>query len=297
MRAALVGVVTALAVGTSGVYAQQQLQFYASVQDAAGAPVATLEPTDISILENGSEAKIVNIEPVTWTSKVALILDNGSGMGEHLSHIRNGARGFIEALPAGVEASIQTTAPNPRFIIRPTTDKGQLLGGVDRIAPDTGAARFTDALVETAKRFDSEKSELFLPTVVILGSQFAEGSQIRERDVQRMIETYARRRATVHVVMVSVVGRSATGGAVQAEIGQITAQNTGGRFETISAASRIATLLPEIGEQVGKSVGRQGKQFRITVQRPAGATGPMGQIGFKTRGGLTTALSLDGRIP
>jgi hypothetical protein len=69
-------------------------------------------------------------------------------------------------------------------------------------------------------------------------------------------------------------------------------------YEGIAAASRLATLLPEIGAQVAKSNDKQSHQFRLTLQRPSGASGDLGQIGLSVRSGLRAAgLSRDGRLP
>ena len=72
---------------------------------------------------------------------------------------------------------------------------------------------------------------------------------------------------------------------------------TGGRFESIAAPSRLATLLPEIGAQVAKAHERQTRQFKITAQRPAGASGQLNNLSMGAYGGLeVAAVSLDGRI-
>jgi hypothetical protein len=301
MRTRLLGLVAVLiGVATTGVHGQQQVVFFASVVDGNGAPVATLAPDDIRLSENGVEGKVVNVEPIDWPVKVALLVDNGTGMGESLIHIRNGLKGLLEALPAGVEISLQTTAPQPRWVVRPTTDRQALIQGVDRIVPDTGAARFTEALNETAARFqtefEKERGDAF-PVVIMLGSTNAEGSQIRDRDLTRMMERYVQRAATVHVVMVSArPGGSITGGVAQGEIGMAVTKLTGGRYENIAAISRIGTLLPEIGAQVAKSHARQSKQFRVTFDRPNPSV-PIGDIRMATRSGTGVTLTLNGRMP
>ena len=57
-----------------------------------------------------------------------------------------------EKIPEGVEVSMYTTAPQPRPIGKPTTDKQQLLKAIGLIAPDSGAGAFFDALFEAANR-------------------------------------------------------------------------------------------------------------------------------------------------
>jgi len=72
---------------------------------------------------------------------------------------------------------------------------------------------------------------------------------------------------------------------------------TGGRFETIAAVSRAATLLEEYGVAVAESHVKQSRQFRITAERP-NASAPVGGISASASGGLTlTGLSFDGRHP
>ena len=76
------------------------------------------------------------------------------------------------------------------------------------------------------------------------------------------------------------------------------AKYTSGRYEGINAASRIATLLPEIGAQVAKGAERQSQQFRITAERPSGASGAPSKLSMSAKSGLqVTSLTTDGRIP
>ena len=279
MRAWLVGVVGVVAcVAAIDLHAQSTLTFFASVVDATGAPVASLAPEDLKLQENGVEGKIVKIEPIDWPIKVQLLIDNGTGMDQALVQIRNGVKGFVESMPDGIEMTLITTAPQPRFIVKPTMDKQSMIQGADRIVPDSGAPRFVEALNEAAARIDKEKGNYF-PVVVIVGSTTAEGSSFVERDVQRMRQRFADRAATVHVVMLTTGGRSANSvsGANQTAVGEIVAKDTGGRYDNIAASTRLATLLPEIGAQVAKSHARQSHQFRLTFQRPNGASGAMGR--------------------
>ena len=295
MRGKLVALVGALACVTSAsLGAQNTIVFFASVVDDKGVPVATLAPDDLKVVENGAEGKITKVEPIDWPIKVQLLIDNGVGMDAALVQIRNGIKGFVEAMPDGIEMSLYTTAPQPRNIVRPTMDKKLMVQGADRIAPDSGAPRFIEALNEAASRIDKEKGNYF-PVVVILGSMSAEGSSFNERDVQRMLQRFAER-STVHVIMLSTGGQSANG-ANQTAVGDAAAKNTGGRYENIAAATRLATLLPEIGAQIAKSHERQSHQFRLTFQRPNGVSGAMGQIGAQIRTGLNSSLTINGRLP
>jgi hypothetical protein len=281
-----------------GVHAQgNTFAFFASVADLNGTPVTDLTIDDFEILENGAAGKILKLEPIDWPVKIQLLVDNSVDMAQELVAIRNGTRGFLKALPDGIEVSLLTLAPQPRFVTRATTDMQALIKGIDLIAPDPGLARFVEALNEAAERVERDKTNHF-PVVVIVGSTSAEASQVLERDVQRMLQRFAGRAAAVHVIILSTsnpAGRSANTNN-QMIVGEQVAKVTGGRYETIAAATRLATLLPEIGAQIAKSHVRQKSQFRITFQRPTSATGPVGTIEAHTRPSLTLSLSINGRI-
>jgi hypothetical protein len=282
----------------TSVQAQSPIVFFARVTEVAGAPLSTLTTDDLEVHENGVEGKILKIEPINWPVRVQLMVDNGIGLKQELMAIRNGVKGFIAGLPDGVEMTLITTAPQPRFIMRPTADKKRLLQGADLIVPDDGAAQFVDALNEAATRIDADRGNYF-PVVVIVGSTLAEGSVAMKREVNRTVQRFADRAATVHVIIVSTGKASGRSVPVtnQAIVGEASAHVTGGRFENIVAATRLETMLPEIAAQIAKSHERQSTQFRISVERPKGAKGPIGEISAFTRPSLTISLTPNGRMP
>jgi hypothetical protein len=98
----------------------------------------------------------------------------------------------------------------------------------------------------------------------------------------------------LHVAMLSA--GTGAGGANQTEVGIQFTKYTGGRYEPLSAAQRIATLLPELAEQIAQSYGGPGKGlFKLTVERPK--SGPIGQLSVASAGALKpVALSMDGRM-
>jgi len=119
---------------TAAVAAQapKQIQIFASILDGTGAPAKALEPGDVRVMENGVEAKITKVEPVNWPVKMQILLDNGVGLGgQNVQHLKNGVKGLLEALPDNLEVTLVTTAPQPRFIARPTTDRAAVQKGLD----------------------------------------------------------------------------------------------------------------------------------------------------------------------
>jgi len=304
-RHAVVGtalVVTVLA-ATTPVLAQRQFQFFAHFSDAAGKPLAGVKETDIQVQEDNVPGKVLKVEPIDWPVKVAILVDNGTGSAERLTHTREGVRGLIQALPAGVEISLQTTAPQPRFLVKPTTDKGAALQGIDLLTPDSGAGRFVEGLQEATTRFDKERADKekgnFFPVIIIVGSLTAEGSAIRDRDVQKMFQQLGTRAMTTHIVMVGATNNSGTTNVSNAiQIGINAGKLTGGRYESIAATTRLQTLLPEIGTQVAQAHERQRNQYRVTFERPEGKSGPqVGGIGLAGEKQMVVKLSLDGHMP
>ena len=293
----LMGVAVGLCVASGDVRAQQQVQLYASVADVTGKPVATLEPADLKVLEGGVEAKVVKVEPVSWPVKVQLLVDNGIGLGgQNIQSLKDGIKGLIEALPENLEVTIVTTAPQPRFLVRPTTDKAMMIEGLSRLAPDGGAGRFVESMNEATQRIEKDKTDHF--PVIISSATSSGDANVLERDVKRIFERIQKRPTTVHVVLLNSTTGSATGGANQTQVGLAVTQATRGRYESIAVPTRLATLLPELGKQVAASHEKQSHQFKITVERPAGKSGELGQLSAGGRSGLVLqGLSTDGRLP
>lgn len=270
--------------------AQQQVQLLASVVDDTGQAAPSLEPGDLRVLENGTAGKVVKVEPVDKRVTLQLLLDNGIGLGgENLLHLRNGVRGLLEKLPDGMEVTIVTTAPQPRFLVRATTDRAALLQGVDRITPDSGAGRFVESLNEATQRIERDKNET-APIIIAAGTTSGD-TNIMERDVERLMRRLQERPTTVHVVLFSGgVGRTAGGGGNQTNVGIAVTDLTRGRYENINAGTRLATLLPELGDVVAVAVKQQSRQYRLMVERPSGASGDVGTLSLGVaRPGLKVA--------
>lgn len=301
MRNWVIAAGAALALAAPGavseVRAQQQLELFATLVGADGAPAAALELNDIRILEGGADLKVLKIDRVTgWPTKVQVLIDNGAGIGsENLIHLRNGLRNLLSALPAGVEVTVVTTAPQPRMLVRPTTDRLTYIKGPDMLAPDTGAAKFVEAMREALQRIERDKENHF-PIIISMASAAGDVS-FRDSDVEQIQKRVVARPVTIHGAVLTSPGRTASQGAIQGELSMWATKVTGGRFESIAAASRITTLLEEFGVKAAESAKKQSQQFRLTVERP-NPSAPVGGIGGAVRAGLTlTGLSFDGRHP
>jgi hypothetical protein len=279
MRLAVLALaVSVLGIGVAGVHAQQQVTLLATILDpSSSAPAETVEPSDLSIAEDGAAARVVKVEAMTRAVKVQVLLDNGIGIGpQNFGDLKKGVRGLLEALPAGVDTTVVTTAPQPRFLVRATKNREELLRGADRLAPDSGAGRFVESITEAAERARKDKDTF---TVILAAGTTSGDAHITSVEMQRLFEQLRGLPVTVHVLIFSgSAARSATTGDVQIEAGLAVTKMTGGRYEFINAMSRYVTLLPELGAEVAKQAAGGTKQFRITVQRPDGKSGKLGKV-------------------
>jgi hypothetical protein len=289
---------------------QQVFQFVVSATDTSGMPVTDLKPEEVVMTENGMPAKVVKLEPFSLPLKVTIAVDNGPDSREAIAHIRNGLKGFVEAFPPNVEMTIIATAPQPRMVVRPTTDRMQLLRGVNGFAPEDEAPRFTDSLVEWSERLERELRDKkltmtnnYLPVLMSVSTTAPEVTSVQREGIEKAFKFIAARGGKVYVTMTSTRTGDATAAADinsnrQALIAIPIVKATGGRYEAIAVSSRLATLLPEIGQQLASLHNRQANQVLVTVERPAGISGQLQNPRVElTRPGLTGAVSLDGRLP
>ena len=119
--------------------------------------------------------------------------------------------------------------------------------------------------------------------------------RLRRRQPVLRREYEVARAATVHVVMLSSATRGPASGLNSVDVGIAVTKLTGGRYENIAAGQRLATLLPELGQQVAQSHARQSRQYRITFERPNG-NAPLGNVTLAGRNGMRGRLSLDGLV-
>jgi hypothetical protein len=293
-RAGLAGIlgvalVAGGAVSTTAVLrAQQQFELYvAALTEGTNQPAADLTAADILMTEDGTPGRVVRLERYSVPVKLTILIDNGAGMTEALVHYRNGLRSLLESLPGDMEVGVIALAPNPRWLARPTTNRVDLLRSVQLLTPDSFPARFSDALVEYTQRLDRElrgeaaQTEPFMPVLVALSSTGLDGSQARRDDLRDMLQSLVRHRVRTHFAMLSQRGEDiglAIAEGSQIFVARAVQDLTNGQYEALAATSRVATLLPEWGEQIAMTHRVGTNQYRVTLERPAGASGPLNQL-------------------
>lgn len=298
-----------LVIGASrdlGAQQSGQLQLFISATDASGAPVTDLKPEEVAMTENGQPGKVVSLEKFSLPIKLTITVDNGSQSSPALANYRTGLNGLIEALPPDVEVTLISTAPQPMFVVKPTTNRADITRGISRVAPQTDeAARFSDALVEYAERLEKEfkdKKLNYSPQLLMVSTSGPEASNIQVDTLQKAFGSLQSRGARVSIVMLSTKSGDANASldlndGRQAQIGMPIVKATRGKYEALAAFSRVATLLPEWGKELAAIHQKQLNQFKVVIERPGGANGPLNNLDIRlTRPGLNGSVSGDGRI-
>lgn len=281
IRVGMFVLLTVLAVATTSAQ-QDQVTFFLSAMTLTGEPVADLKAEDLAIAEDGKATNVLKITPVNWPVKVTVLVDNGFDTGQLLSQYRSGLKDFLAGLPGGVEAAVITLAPQPRWLIRSTSNAEELQKSTDRLVPDQAPPRTVEGLIEAANRVEQEnrKQVVNFPVFVVVSTTGPEGSTARDQEVQKMARQLLTYPARVHVIMLSTGATSPNTlvGARQVHVGKSIADLTGGRYEAIAAATRIPGLLTEFAQMISEAHAFQSHQYMVTVQRPAGVTGQVGQM-------------------
>jgi hypothetical protein len=289
----VVAVAVALASGESRLAAQKQQQVFISLTAPDGKPVEGLQASDVGVTEDDVNCKILKVEPINWSVKLQVLVDNGKVNSNPINPLRDGLTALFEQMPDGVEMSLYTTAGTPRAIVKPTTDKQKLISGIGLIAGDGGAGMFFDALSEAADRIAKDKTPGF-PVILMIGSDFGR-VRVLDQEYTKLQQIIQDKGVTTHIIVTGGSGGT-TGGGTQTEIGIAMAKLSGGRYEGLQSVNRLATLLPEWGKRIAESQARQAHQYRITYERPANAK-PAPSIGASVKREGVVQLSLRGNLP
>jgi hypothetical protein len=288
-----------------GAQAPQVFEFFVSAADGAGAPVTDLQPEDVVMTENGVRQQVVKVERQSVPLKLTIAVDNSDDSAEALVHYRAGLTGLVEGLPKDVEVTLITTTPQPRMVVRPTTDRTQILRAINGFAPEQGRPRFTEALVEFSERLQREardrKMAPYVPVLIMLSTTAVEQNSYQPAEVTKAANFLVARRARVNVIVTSTRTGQATSvetinASMQGVISMPIVKATNGRYESLAASSRLTTLLPEWGKALAALHARQVNQVRVTVERARAGDLQNPRIEL-ARPGLDGVVTIDGHLP
>ena len=299
----LVAAAAITAVGAASFAQSNPFQFVVAVSDGAGNPVVDLTSKDVLMSEDGVSAEVTRVEPFHVPVVLTIAVDNGPLSADSLAHYRTGLSAMVKLLPADVEVTLISISPQPMTVVRPTTDRQRILRGVNAFAPQAESPRFTDALVEFSRRLDERVAETrrldSIPVLVLVSTTASEAVSYQVPEIEQAFAVLKQRRARVFVTMTSEprkgLGFAPLNEGRQALIAIPVVQLTGGRYEALATSSRLATLLPEFGQEIGALHRKHANQFLVTVNRREGASGPLRNARIEiARPGLKGTVSLDG---
>ena len=311
---AVIGIVATLALGIS---AQDQSAVYLLVLDKQGIPVLDLNPSDLQIQEDAGPGTIVGVERYGWPLKLTVLVDNGPGTADALVHLRNGLNALFDGIPRNIPVSVIATAPNPRWLIQESKDLTEIKKAVGRLTPDSGMARFSDALGEFARRLDTEFRRVeeglppYLPVLISIATTDADGSEVLRERNEKMLLSLRKHRVWTNMIMVTPGRRLNEPGDVtnidaddgqNAEIAHLVQKATGGSYIPISSGATTAlasSTMPALARQIAFRYLKQMTQHRIVFDRAPGASGPMRnfKLTLANHPDAGVIVSTDGNLP
>lgn len=297
---------------------QEESAIYLHAIDAKGTPLLDLKTSDIMIKEDVGPSTIVSLGRFGWPLKVTVLVDNGPRTSEALVHYRAGLKKFFAGLPPRVPVSLIATAPNPRWLVRESTDRVQIEKAVNLITTDEALGRFSDSLIEYAARLDDEFRNVegpqlppYLPVLVSIATTHQDGSYVRRESNLKMLTSLRQHRVASTMIMVAPARALTEPGGLpvvdadegqNAEIAKIVQEVTSGRYVPITGSGTSAlgsTILPGLAQEIAARYIRQMTQHRIVFERPANAKGTMKNFSLSlvNRPGAKVLVSTDGSMP
>lgn len=147
------------------------------VTDDKGRSVIGLQKKDFTVLENNTDAEVLDVQPSESPFNLVLLLDVSGSVDEYIDFIRKAARSFLDTARDQDRISIVTFNDDVKMISDFTTDRAQLSASLDTFDAGGGTAYY-DALaysmVDTLKPFrggstaivilsDGDDNRSFLP--------------------------------------------------------------------------------------------------------------------------------------
>ncbi len=147
------------------VVAPQLVRLNASVTDRQGRAISGLKPSDFTVIENGQERRVTEVEPTNAPFNLVLLLDVSGSVEERIDFIRKAARNFLGTVSAQDRISIISFRDDIQVISDFTTDRRLLSQRLEDIDAG-GATALYDALaytlVEQLKQLRGERTAIVI---------------------------------------------------------------------------------------------------------------------------------------
>jgi VWFA-related protein len=258
------------------------------VTDDKGAPIQSLSPEEVAVVENGTTRTLQRLEKDRRPLKLALLVDTSEPMGAfYRLQIVDPILRFLAKLPEGSTFAVWTTGDRPNKVVdfgQSPTDAAKALR---RVYP-TGGNTVFDAIVEASKELKQEEAgRTTLVIVTGTGIGFANYSK------EQVVEEGKKSGALVLAAEIEETRASNAGGAGEVPASDYDyvlanlAEATGGRREVLLSAMGTGKTLDSFSGELASvyrltyetvpglktrkvevKVARPGARVRVGVARP-----------------------------
>jgi VWFA-related protein len=239
-----------------------QRSIYASVLDAAGAPVPDLGPADFLVREDNLAREVLRVGPVDTPLSVALMVDTSAASRNNIRDIREAAIEFIKGV-TGTDVKHQVAligiGERPTVFVDYTSDQARLLKGTGLIFTNAqSGAYLLDGVIEASKGF--KKREAQRPVIVSIATS---GPEFSNRYHDQVISALNDAGASFHIVMIGPPPTDLTSqeGRERAITFSMATESTGGRYDNVLAASAVPDRLKQVANELTH-------QYLVTYARP-----------------------------
>jgi VWFA-related protein len=228
--------------------------------DEKGAPVDSLAPEEVALLENGVARPITRLERDQRPLTVAVIVDTSEPMGTlYRLHVAEGVMQFLRRLPEGTRFAVWTTGDRPTRVVDYTTEvSSSVTNALRRVFPQ-GGNTLLDAIVESTDDWKGEEGRRTAMVVVTgLGIGFANRNrQAVVEAVQDKLDTFLAVTFDEGRGPLTAPDREETGPADYEYVLGTLARRTGG--DVVSSLSAMG-----VPQALTKLAGELRGQFRLT---------------------------------
>ncbi|MFB3853250.1 MAG: VWA domain-containing protein [Vicinamibacterales bacterium] len=243
---------------TAPVQSPREREVYVSVL-ADGKHVAGVQPSDLTVREDGVAREILRVRRVTDPADVALLIDNSVAMREAITDLRRGLEAFVKAIDPRNPLALVTVADRPTIAQNYTLDRGQVLEAVERIFAQPGSGTYLlDAIIEASRGIEKRGSAR-AAIVVVTG----EGKEFSSAHHQQVVEALESSHAAMHAVILEEAGDETTDEeGVQRGIAlDLGTRETGGRRTLLLTSMALPDEMTSIATELNE-------QYVVTYARP-----------------------------
>jgi VWFA-related protein len=257
----------------------QERDVFVSALDAAGAPVASLDPRDVVVREDGVAREVLRVRRATEPMQLAVLVDNSEAASQPMKDFRDALTGFVSRMAdAGHEIAIVSFGDRPTIVTDYSSSAATLRAGVAKLfaRPQSGAY-LLDAIVEVTRGM--ERREAQRPVIVAITT---EGTEFSNYQYENVLKRLADSSAAFHAMVLTSPGSDDLRDETRnrSHVLDLGTRSTGGRrtnmFTSMALDGHLKSLATELLNQ-----------YRVTYARPQSLIPPQRIEVSSGRAGLT----------